>query len=42
MGILKYENVELDIVSISNEDIITSSNDLPNDDWNANANANNN
>ena len=39
---LKYENVELDIVFTSDEDIITSSNDLPNDDWNANANGNNN
>jgi hypothetical protein len=43
MDIRNYENVELDVVTV-NEDIITSSNDLPEDEWgtgaNSNANAN--
>ena len=39
---LRYENVELEVVLTVNEDIITSSNDLPDDDWSANSNSNSN
>lgn len=41
MDILRYEKVEFDIVMTSSEDIIRTSNSLPEDDWgNRNPNSN--
>ena len=39
MNMLKYEELELVVVTTSNEDIITASNDTPVDDWNGNSNS---
>ena len=33
MDFRKYETVELEIIEISGEDVIRTSNDLPTDDW---------
>lgn len=43
MDILRYEKIEFDIIEISADDIIRTSNDLPDDDWggyNSNSNPN--
>lgn len=39
MNMLKYEELELVVVTTSNEDIITGSNDTPVDEWNDNSNS---